>query len=358
MIVSALQHRVQQYRTARNWSQAELARRSTLSRTAISAIETGRVVPSTAAALALAAAFGCRVEDLFSLRAPARVPQPSWAWAPATDPCQFWRAAIGARTLLYPVERTAVGQLPADGIVRSGRQEVREHSDPARVLVIAGCDPAVGLLREEVFRTTGLQVLPLIRSSGQALELLRAGLVHMAGIHLQDAGAPAENERAVRASLGPGWTLLRVTRWQEGVALAPGVSARSIREVVSGKLRWVVREKGSGARRCLEAIFRGHRHARDQFQHIASDHMGVVETLRTGWAQAGICIRLCAAEAGLGFLLAREEDYDLCYRTDLESDPRIRAVFNTIRSHAFRRSIGELPGYCPDHTGAVTPVTA
>src|SRR5512139_1905402 len=159
-----LEHRLHDYRSARGWSQAELARRSALSRAAISAIETGRVVPSTAAALALAAAFGCRVEDLFTLRDPASVQQSRWAWVPPTEPCQFWRAAIGERTLLYPVGPTAVGRLPADGIVRSGTQEVREHSDPARVLVIAGCDPAVGLLREEVLRTAGLQVLPLIRS--------------------------------------------------------------------------------------------------------------------------------------------------------------------------------------------------
>ncbi len=55
-------------RTLRGWSQEQLARRSGLSRAGISAIETGRLIPSAAAALALAAALECRVEDLFRLR--------------------------------------------------------------------------------------------------------------------------------------------------------------------------------------------------------------------------------------------------------------------------------------------------
>ena len=62
-----LENDVRAYRDRLGWSQDELARRSGLSRAGISAIETGRLVPSTGAALALARAFGCTVEDLFRL---------------------------------------------------------------------------------------------------------------------------------------------------------------------------------------------------------------------------------------------------------------------------------------------------
>ena len=350
-IMSAFRHHVSRYRTARGWSQGQLAQRSGLSRTAISAIETGRVVPSTAAALTLAATFGCRVEDLFSLGAAAGRAALSWAWPQSTDPCRVWQATVGTQTFLYPVERTAVGLVPADGVVRDGRCEVHAHSDPRRVLVLAGCDPAVGLLCAELQRSAGVHVLPLIRSSRQALELLRQGVVHVAGIHLQDRSAPAGNVRAVRQLLGPGYSLLRVTRWQEGLALAPSLAIRTIKDAVNADLRWVAREEGSGARHCLDAIFRGHRRPRQGFDHVAGDHAGVVETIRTGWAQAGVCIRLCAEEAGLEFLVARDEDYDLCYRSDLEDDPRLVALFDAVRSRSFRRAIGELPGYDASRTG-------
>ena len=59
---------LREHRARRGWSQEELARRAGLSRAGISAIETDRLVPSVAAALALAEALECRVEDLFQLR--------------------------------------------------------------------------------------------------------------------------------------------------------------------------------------------------------------------------------------------------------------------------------------------------
>lgn len=349
---------VQRQRVARGWSQGELARRTNLSRAAVSAIEIGRVVPSTGAALVLAAAFGCRVEELFRLTTPAESGEPAWAWPAPTASSRFWRATVGARTLLYPVERTAVGALPADGVVRGGSYELHEHVDPALVIVIAGCDPAVGLLRAEVLRTSGFHVLPLVRSSRRALDLVRQGVVHAAGVHLQDASAPAGNERAVRELLGPGYTLLRVARWQEGLALAPGLGIRTIRAATAAGLRWVSREKGSGARHCLDAMFRGRRRAPGDFEHVAADHTGVVETIRSGWAQAGVCVRLPAAEAGLDFLVARDEEYDFCFRSDLERDPRIQALRRVVRSRTFRRSLAELPGYDASTTGEQTRVRA
>ena len=57
-----------QIRATREWSQAALAEKCAVSRTEISAIETGRLVPSVAVALRLAAALGVSVETLFGGR--------------------------------------------------------------------------------------------------------------------------------------------------------------------------------------------------------------------------------------------------------------------------------------------------
>src|SRR5262245_8617655 len=63
----ALTNRLRQRRLDRKWSQQELAERAGIARASVSAIEMGRLVPSAASALALAAALNCRVEDLFQL---------------------------------------------------------------------------------------------------------------------------------------------------------------------------------------------------------------------------------------------------------------------------------------------------
>lgn len=351
-----LRHRVHDRRRRCGWSQEELARRAGLSRTAVSAIETGRVVPSTAAALALAATFGCRVEDLFILDGAEHPQDPQWAWAPPSTPHRFWRTRVGGRMLAYPVEWTLIGAVPADGVWRGTIHEHREDSDPDRTLVLAGCDPAVGLLAAQLSRAAGIRLLPLSRPSRQALELLGKSLVHVAGVHLQDPEMPRGNKQAVRQLLGRGYKLLRITRWQEGLALAPGSGITSIKQAVSARLRWVGRPEGSGARRCLDWILAGRQPLPPGYHHVATDHAGVVETIRTGWAQAGICVRLPAQEAGLQFLVAREEDYDLCYRTDMEDDPRFQALFDAVRSSAYRGALAELPGYSVCDTGAVTAV--
>ena len=65
---------VKLYRRQRGWSQAELARRAGVSRTAVSVVEVNRLVPSVAAALSLASAFGCTVEGLFGLTEACEAP--------------------------------------------------------------------------------------------------------------------------------------------------------------------------------------------------------------------------------------------------------------------------------------------
>lgn len=52
-------------RAERGWSQGALADRLGVSRQTINALETGRYDPSLPLAFRLAAAFECRIEDLF-----------------------------------------------------------------------------------------------------------------------------------------------------------------------------------------------------------------------------------------------------------------------------------------------------
>src|SRR5436190_3485077 len=140
-----LQNHVKALRLARGWSQAELARRAGISRAAVSAIEIERLVPSVAAALSLAGAFGCRVDGLFSLSAGNDV-APAWAWPPGGEACRFWHAEIGGRTLLYPVEAGSLGVIGHDGLYANGLCEPRSQNLPEQTLVMASCDPAAALL--------------------------------------------------------------------------------------------------------------------------------------------------------------------------------------------------------------------
>ena len=108
-----LYNRIKEYREERGWSQQDLAKRTGLSRTGISAIEMGRLVPSTLAGLTLAKVFGCGLEELFQI---GEEHVAHWAWPPTAEPCRYWRATVGGRLLLYPAEMSQLGLQPQDGV--------------------------------------------------------------------------------------------------------------------------------------------------------------------------------------------------------------------------------------------------
>src|SRR5260221_9350867 len=172
----ALQNNVKALRLARGWSQADLAQRAGISRAAVSAIEIERLIPSVAAALALASAFGCRVDALFSLDR-SNGAEPEWAWPATSDPCRYWHAELGGRTLLYPAEATGLGVVGHDGICRHGVIEPFSRNLPEETLVMASCDPAAALLAAELARSTTFRLLVLPRSSSTALRLVGQKLV-------------------------------------------------------------------------------------------------------------------------------------------------------------------------------------
>jgi molybdate-binding protein/transcriptional regulator with XRE-family HTH domain len=348
----ACDNRVKILRQARGWSQAELAARAGISRTAVSAIEGARLVPSVAAALALARALGDSVESLFGSAAPAEEPVAHFAWQPIAFPCRYWAAEVAGRTLLIPVENGPRGGLPHDGIALGPVVPNPQIAAARTTLLVAGCDPAAGLLAAAYRRQSGLRMLVLTRTSGDALALLEQNLVHVAGIHLggQRGNAAALGER----NLGHALDLLHVASWDEGLACDPALQVRSAGAAARGKWTWIGRSAGAGARRFQDEL----RGDRPPPRHIARDHRGVVEAIRSGWADLGVCVRLASEEGGLRFLPIAEEPYDLVYRRADAADPRVVALVRAVRTPTYRQLLTELPGYRPQLLGEVEHVPA
>lgn len=61
----AVRNRLRVLRAERDWSQAELAKKLSVSRQTINAIETGRSEPSLSLAFRIAKLFGTLIEDVF-----------------------------------------------------------------------------------------------------------------------------------------------------------------------------------------------------------------------------------------------------------------------------------------------------
>jgi putative molybdopterin biosynthesis protein len=331
-------------RGLRRWSQATLAERSAVSRTEVSAIETGRLVPSVAVALRLAAALQQSVEALFR-SAPESTPA-RWAWQPDSGDARCWWSAVDDDVLAYPVEHTAAGSIPHDDL-RSP-----QHARPDRTLIVAGCDPLVGLLVRDMATRHGVRVVPLLRSSAEALDLLRRGLVHVAGLHLTDASGRSTNDLSVKSALGSGYRLLHQVQWEAGIAVVGARKERTVGALLRANVRWVNREEGSAARRAFDFLLASRRRP-SGYGHVVRDHRAVSATISSGWAEAGICVKPAAAEAHLRFIALHQEAYELCVADALVEDPRVAALITTLQTAGYRRLLADMPGCISRETGTV-----
>ena len=345
---------VRMRREVRGWSQAELAQRAGISRAAISAIEGERLSPSVATALALGAVFECSVEELFGRGSRAGSSQAEWAWVPRGEACRYWEASVGSQRRLYPVEAVSLNPTPHDGIWEGGVLRQGAAAKPEATLVMACCDPAAGLLAAEYGRASGYRLLVFPRGGRAALELLRRGLVHVAGLHYSTEEKPERNAEMAQAHFGGEARLLRVAKWEEGLALAADDRSRSAESVARRGLRWAARERGSAARECLDELMG----SRKLSGREVNGHAAVAEAVRAGWAGAGVCVRFSAEEAGLNFLPVRTEALDLCFPAAIRHDPRIQALVRLLQGRACRRLISELPGYEARETGEIMALTS
>lgn len=339
-------------RSARKWSQAELARRAGISRAAVSAIEGNRLSPSVTSALALAGVLECSVEELFGNPGKGTSSQREWAWSPKIQPSRYWEVEVNQKRLLYPVESISLNPTPHDGRFQDGVYQDLGSAQPEATLVLACCDPAAGLLAAEYARSSGFRMLVFSRGGDTALSLLREGAIHVAGLHRSTKDHPESNAETIGQRLGSGYRMLRMAEWEEGVALAPEDACRSLDSVARRKLHWAKREPGSAAQECLERLLDG----RPSPGRQVDSHSAVAEAVHAGWADAGVCVRLSAEEAGLRFLPVRTEALDLCFSEKAQHDPRIEALIRLTRSRDYRQLLSELPGYDSRSTGELRSV--
>lgn len=332
-------HPLRQLRLLKGFTQAELAKRADISRTAVSAIEQKTLVPSVTAALALAQALGTSVETLFGQPSNPAAAVPQWAWVPHT-PARYWQAEVQGTLRCYPgADLVQPPWRAADGSGSGERLPSHVVPEASRTLVIATCDPAAPLLAEHYERRSGCRMLIVRASSQEAVRLLSAGLVHVAGLHLTTAHEDY-NANLVRSHAAADCSLLRVAEWEAGIGVAPAMSGKSLKTIVRRPVRWVAREEGSGAWACLREVLP----QRTNFEQSARNHHEVLLALQAGYADAGPLLRSMAEPAGLPFLSVRNEIYELAVPSALLGDLRWQTLQHVVRAREFQQELAKLPG--------------
>ena len=351
--------------------QGDLAKAIGVSRQTLSSIEAGETVPSTQIALALGRELRCRVEDLFSLRSDGLVIDAEFVREVDRNPIDARRARVslgwvGERwvaRLLETDEALAVGT-PADGIaclsgekgrVRAQVRPLRDLESLHRNLLVAGCDPALGLLgRHLEERFHGPRLHWIEKASRPALEELALGRVHLAGMHLLGEGGVAENAVAVRARFGTEpMVLVTLASWEQGFVSRPGRKYKRVSDVERKGTRVIAREAGAGAQELLESLFRK---AGRAFKNVvpvavARGHRAVAQMVAMGVGDVGVATRSAAGSFGLHFEPLAEARFDLVFPVTLASDSRVQALLDCLSNARFRQDLGGMTGYRTARTG-------
>ncbi len=333
-----------------------------MSRQALSAIEAGRQVPSTTLSLQLARALGCGVEDLFALEAPALI----HAALVGSAENSGRRVALGRVDGAWTAHAASNPARPGDGLIvgevaDGGDVRVEPLADIAELennVLVAGCAPLLGLLAGRLGRRYGdARATWLPANSAQALKLLAAGHVHVAGLHLVDTDTVGGHADLVRAQFpGQATTIIGLTRWRQGLVVAAGnpLGIRTIEDIARPDVRFAGREAGSGANNLvLTLLGTTATHA-----VVAAGHADVARLVRWGVADVGVAIEAAALAEGLDFIALAEERFDLILPTArLELAPVAR-LLDLIDQRSFRAEAARVPGYDLGTSGHAVNVDA
>lgn len=379
-----VRNQLKQFRLAQSLSQQALAMRAGVTRQAVCAIEGHQYLPTTAVALHLAQVLGCRVEDLFSLHATGNMIEGEWARPldprrVMSEPERVKVARVGQRFIVRPVSE--LGEVlnftvPADGLVlptnyagtspkRHTRavqvQLLRDRAEIEEEVVVAGCDPAIFLVGEYLRRKKAeMSVVGWTRGSVAALEALKQGDVHIAGLHIVDPQTGESNVPYLKRNFrGKKVQVVTFASWEQGLVVKKGnpKKVRQVADLAQKTVKCINREEGAGARLLFDAQLEHFGISTKQIRgylDTAYSHLQVARHVSEGRADVGIGVLSAARACGLDFIPLQVERYDLVIPDQLmQAHPSLALFLDTLVSKALRTEIEALGGYDTRETGKI-----
>lgn len=360
MTESASVCHVQARRDRLRISQAELARRAGLSRQVVNMVERGRMLPSVLTALALAEALECQVTDLFQKPTIQTPMEATLSTAVHFQHGPVRLSVVGDRWIAIPApasENAGFGEADGQLISRHGNKGVVKALLPEAQLrnnlLVTGCDPALGLVRD-LWKRSNLEgnVRWQNLSSTAALNALVHGEAHIAGVHFPDA----EAERCALASLGMDVTVVRFARWEQGWMLRRGnpLGFRSVEDLASNRVRFLNRIDGSGSRLMVDRLLEKAGVSTSLvplYSSMAASHFDCAGAISDGRADVAMGLRAVAESCNLDFLPVQEVAFDLVIPQPLLDFAPVVKLLDLLQNRGFRKQLDNIPGYVTSETG-------
>ncbi len=345
MAATATPSRLRERRLACGLTQAELAVRAGVSRQLVAAVEASQNAPAVDAALGLARALATTVEDLFA-GAPDAVLSALGTTLRDGAPLKVGR--VGERLVAAELADHGVagaGWAKPDGTVRDGRLRLFTGASP-RGLVLAGCDPALGVAEAMLEGLGSSSLLALSAATGTGLDALARGGVHAAVVH-----GPGDQLPVPPLAVIP----LHLARWRVGVAVAPALRRRSLESLLGGKAPIAQRDPAAASQQALErAVARAGTPAPPPGP-LAGGHIDAAR-IATMLSCAAVTTEAAARAFGLHFLALEEHVVQIWIADRWRDHPGVEALANLLASAAFTDRVAQFGGY--DLAGCGTGVAA
>jgi putative molybdopterin biosynthesis protein len=143
--------------------------------------------------------------------------------------------------------------------------------------------------------------------------------------------------------------LICVTERQQGIVSKDGIGFDAL-----SNHTFVNRQRGSGTRMLLDHLLRKDRIDPSEirgYEREVTTHLAVALAVKSGEADAGMCVYSAAKALGLRFIQVASERYEIAIRSEHLEDPRVSELCDTLVSPAFKESLDRLGGYDTRETG-------
>ena len=328
--------RVRSLRLARGLTQVQLAELAGVSRQLVGAVEADRHLPRVDAAVGLARALDTTVEELLAPDARAAI----GVSEPPPDGALVRVGRVGDQLVCVPTSGSGEAWAAADAVVRGRSVQLFDVERPA--VVVAGCDPVIGLGARLLEGAAGPRVVPVSTSSATAIAALEAGRSHAVMVHAPAGSLPPPPVAVAR---------YRVARWQVGLAAPADRPPGWVEDALAARTPVVQREAGAGSQAAFERAVDIDADARSPVvDGHRVDGPRVAGHAEAAWRAAtdrmvAVTIEPAALAAGLAFHPLEVHESELWIATEHADLAGLRAFTDELTGERVRRRLEAVGGY-------------
>jgi putative molybdopterin biosynthesis protein len=216
------------------------------------------------------------------------------------------------------------------------------------LLITGSHDPVLDYLAD-LLRPSGISLLSTHVGSMGGILALKKDECHAAPTHLLADDGNYNTAYLKKFLPGTEVSLLCIAERQQGIVSRDGLAFRDL----PGRA-FINRQKGSGTRMLLDHELKKAGIAPSAipgYEREVTTHIAVALAVRSGEADAGMCVYSAAKALGLPFVPVASERYELAFRKEHADDPRLTALTAAVRSSGFKAILARLGGYETEETG-------